>query len=85
MELYFVPPCHCVDVGLSAFGAEQVTPDQVPFRCTELALTGRVQAAGISQLANMFPATQSDFATYVQQQSGSVWKPYQEQGPSIGN
>jgi trypsin-like peptidase len=85
LEWYFVPTCHCVDVGLTSFGAEQVTPDQVPFRCTEPALIGRVQpglradlAACISQLGNMFPATRSDFETYVQQQPGSVWKLYRE-------
>jgi hypothetical protein len=33
----------------------------------------------------MFPATQSDFAAYVQQQPGSVWKLYQERMAQVSD
>lgn len=85
LKWYLVPTCHCVDAGLIAFG-HKMTHENLPSLCSEPGLLTPLQTElrgdfrGLpSRLANRFPATKSDFATSVMEQSpGSAWRVYQE-------
>jgi hypothetical protein len=83
LEWYLVPTCRCIDSRIAALGQDKT---DYGLRCTELGLMEPLQTELRgdfreipSRLAKRFPATESDFETYVvEQPRGSAWRLYRK-------